>query len=227
MSIKGIDISSNNGALIDFHAVRKSGVRFVYIKVSEGTYVNPYARRHATEAKAAGLLVGAYCFVTPKDGRTGRWEADHFLQKAREAGLLDEGCLRPAADIEVTRLPAGKPSRRYHYDFVERLIRHMERRSEGEALFGAFDCRPMIYTGGWFWDGVLGARNAHGCPLWLAAYSRAWKTLIPKAFRQGVSIHQHTDKGTVPGITTSVDLNTYFGNDVNQLRRRHCLRRGI
>lgn len=210
MSVRGIDVSSNNGH-IDWEQVAESGVRFAFIKVCEGGYVNPQAENDAHEAKRAGIVVGAYCFVSPKSGRTGAIEAEFFLDHARRCGLLDKGCLRPAADIEVTYLLVGKPSRRYHYRFVERVT----------ARLGT---TPFIYTGSWFWDGILGARNAHDCPLWLAAYSRSWKRLIPPAFKRGVSIHQHTDQGRVPGIAGHVDLNLYLGRDVAMLKRRHCLK---
>lgn len=221
MSVLGVDISSNNGRNVDFRRLYKDGVRFVYIKVTEGTnYVNPYAAVHAKEAQDAGLLVGAYCFVSPKSGRTGRQEADYFVEKARAAGLLKKGCLRPCADIEISALPKGKPSRQYHYAFVERLIAKIPAGS-----FGAFDRRPLIYTGSWFWDGVLGAHNAHKCPLWLAAYSTAWKRFVPKAFKKGVSIHQFTDKLRVGG--GSFDGDHYLGKSTATLRRHHTLKHSI
>lgn len=207
----GIDISANNGQHIDFKKVRNSGVKFVFIKVSEGTYVNPYARAHARAAKAAGLLVGAYCFVTPKRGRTGAQEAEMFLKNARAAGLLEKGCLRPAADVEVTNLPAGVESRKYHYAFIERLIKELDGN------------KPFIYTAKWFWDGVLGAKNSHRCPLWLASYTPKWRTLIPTGWTR-VAVHQYTDQAVVPGIAGHVDANTYFGT-VSDLTRKHALRK--
>lgn len=210
MAVRGIDVSANNGH-IDWGRVAKSGVRFAYIKVSEGDYLNPQAAADAHNAKAAGLLVGAYCFVSPKAGRTGGQEADLFLARALKAGLLSKGCLRPVADIEVTRLPVGRPSRRYDYQFLARIIK-------------VTGVKPFVYTGSWFWDGVLGARNSHGCPLWLAAYTTTWKRYIPQGFKRGVSIHQWTDKGTVPGIAGHVDLDTYLGRDVRTFKRRHCLK---
>jgi len=212
MSVKGIDISSNNGRNIDFHKVKKSGVEFVYIKVSQGTtYVNPYAKLHASEAKAAGLLVGAYAFLSPTKTGHGADEADYFLKHARECGLLSKGCLRPVADIEITHRAAGKPSRQYDYAFLDRVIAKEK-------------IKPFIYTGSWFWDGVLHARNAHGCPLWLAAYTSSWKKYIPKGFLRGVSIHQETDKGRVPGISGYVDIDRYLGKNVALLKRRHTIK---
>lgn len=211
MSVLGFDISSNNGQNLDFHAARKAGFRFVFIKVSEGThYVNPYAKEHTQKAKDAGLLVGAYAFVSPQSDRTGREEADFFLKHAHECGLLEAGCLRPVADIEVTKLPKGQPSRKYHYDFVQRII-------------NTIGTKPFIYTGSWFWDGVLGAKNAHRCPLWLASYTKDFKRYIPKGFHR-VNIHQFTDKQSVAGVGPKVDGDRYLGKDVDMLRRHHTLK---
>lgn len=221
MSVKGFDISSNNGSNLDFHKAYKAGYRFVYIKVTEGTnYVNPYAAKHAREAKAAGLLVGAYCFVSPRSGRTGVQEADYFIKHARNAGLLAKGCLRPVADIEITALPKGKPSRVYHYAFVTRVAMHLKRGS-----FNSFDGKPFIYTASWFWDGILGARNAHGCPLWLAAYTSSWHKYVPRAFK-GASIHQYTDHENVAGVGKA-DADRYLGKNVKALAHNHTLKHAI
>jgi len=214
MSVLGVDLSSNNGPSHDFKRAYREGVRFVLIKVSEGTnYVNPRAARHAREAKAAGLLVGAYAFLRPSTEHTAEEEAEYFFRHAREAGLLERGCLRPTLDIEVTGLVAGRPSRRYDYRVIERLIK----------LMGPHGKRPFIYTGSWFWDGVLGARNAHKCPLWLAAYVSNYKRFIPRGFRR-VSIWQYTDKATIPGFSGKVDADRYLGKDVHALRAAHCLK---
>jgi len=210
MSVRGLDLSSNNGSHIDFHQIRKAGFRFVIIKVTEGTnYVNPYAKRHATEAKAAGLIVGAYAFLKPSGTHTPEAEAAYFLHHAYECGLLQRGCLRPTVDVEVTSLPKGKPSRRYVYRVIEYIIRKI-------------NCKPFVYTGSWFWDGVLGAKNTHKCPLWLAAYTSAWRKLIPKSWG-GVSIHQETDRGSAHGVSGRVDVDRYLGRDVAMLRRHHVL----
>lgn len=209
----GIDISSNNGSNIDFKKVRASGVEFVFVKVSQGTsYVNPNAERHIREAKAAGLIVGGYHFIDPQPGRKPVLEADHFLRHARGFGVLNKGCLRPAMDSEISGLTAGRPSRRYHYKVIERVI-------------DKTTTRPFIYTAQWFWTGVLGALNAHECPLWLASYSSGWRKLIPNPWK-GVSIHQYTDKGRVPGVSTFCDLNAYLAN-TKHLHNTHVLKKNV
>lgn len=204
MSVKGIDISSNNGPSIDFKKVHASGVRFVFVKVSEGAnYVNPYAERHVHNARAAGLIVGGYHFVHQATGTYASTEAAHFVHNARELGLLKKGSLRPAIDSEIGT------SRQYHYRVIEHTITDT-------------NLHPFIYTGSWFWTGVLKARNPHKCPLWLAAYTSSWKKYIPVGWT-GASIHQWTDKGKVPGIGTKVDLDTYL-SDLAHLRKNHVLK---
>lgn len=209
-SVKGIDVSSNNGRSINFTKVHDSGVKFVFVKVSEGTtYVNPYAARHVHDARAAGLIVGGYHFVHPASGVDPHTEADHFLANARKLGLLKAGSLRPAIDSETSVLKPGYASRRYHYGVIDRVI------SEANV-------HPFIYTGQWFWTGVLGARNSHKCPLWLAAYTSGWRKLIPYPWK-GVSIHQYTDKGRVPGISTPCDLDLYLADEAH-LHNNHVLK---
>ncbi len=62
--ILGVDVSTwqhPDGAAIDWEKVYKVGVRFVLVKATQGTsYVNPWFHRDVDDARAAGLLVGAY-----------------------------------------------------------------------------------------------------------------------------------------------------------------------
>lgn len=213
MSVKGIDLSSNNGETIDFRRIYQDGFRFCIIKATQGTtYRNPYVNEHAHAAKRAGLIVGAYAFLDPSAKHSAQAEADHFLSVAHDAGLLKAGCLRPTVDIEATGLPKGRPSRRYDYRVIERVIQRMG------------GTHPFIYTGSWFWDGVLQARNAHKCPLWLAAYVPNWRRFIPGGFDH-VAIHQYSDKGASHGVRGPVDLDLYLGTSVKMLRSHHCLRK--
>lgn len=170
MSEIGVDISAYQGEHIDFKKVRAHGVRFVLIKVSEGTtYTNKLAKKHAEQAKAAGLIVGAYHFLRPSGDHTAEAEVNHFFAQAHAAGLLERGCLRPVLDVEVTGLAKFLPTRRYVYRAITHLIKKMGPKAK----------KPFIYTGSWFWDGVLGARNPHKCPLWLAAYTSNPTRFIP------------------------------------------------
>jgi GH25 family lysozyme M1 (1,4-beta-N-acetylmuramidase) len=68
--MKGIDISAYQPN-VDFEKVKAAGIEVVYIKATEGTsYINPYLKKHAAAAKAAGLKVGFYHFFKWKSQRT-------------------------------------------------------------------------------------------------------------------------------------------------------------
>jgi len=68
-AIRGVDISSwqhANGAPIDWWELYDAGYHFVIVKATQGaTYVNPWIVRDLDDARAAGLLVGAYHFWEP------------------------------------------------------------------------------------------------------------------------------------------------------------------
>jgi GH25 family lysozyme M1 (1,4-beta-N-acetylmuramidase) len=61
---KGIDVSSwqhPNGRAIDWEEVYADGWIFALVKVTQGAgYTNPWGKKDISDARAAGLLVGAY-----------------------------------------------------------------------------------------------------------------------------------------------------------------------
>lgn len=63
-SIRGIDVSNWQG-YIDYSEVKNSGVEIVYIKASQGdSIVDPYFQTNYNNAKANGLKIGLYHFLT-------------------------------------------------------------------------------------------------------------------------------------------------------------------
>lgn len=75
---RGIDVSEWQRA-IDFSRVRQSGIQVVYIRSSLGSdYTDPYFRRNYEGAKAQGLKVGFYHYVTARTVAQAKQEA-HFL----------------------------------------------------------------------------------------------------------------------------------------------------
>ena len=66
---QGIDVSRWQGD-IDFSLVKNFGIDIVYIKSSEGrSYVDPYFEKNYSEAKANGLKIGFYHYVTARSVR--------------------------------------------------------------------------------------------------------------------------------------------------------------
>jgi lysozyme len=212
MAVKGIDVSYAQGSNIDWHAVYRSGVRFVYFKVNEGDLIDKtttLARVNA--AKRAGLLVGGYNFVHPRSTRRGSTEFNIFYKRAKALGLLDKGTLRPMLDFENTHTN-NFLTRTYVSSWIKACVKTAR-------------IHPVIYTGYYFWN-QFGFKTDFNCPLWLAAYgvTQDWvKKHVPKPFDHA-AFWQYTDSARVPGVPGKVDGDLYLGRDVAQLKRLHTHR---
>jgi lysozyme len=195
--LKGIDISSYNGS-VDFKKLQAAGYGFVIAKSSEGAdwKDGTFTKERVKEIRAAGMRVGAYHFLRPKPGRSGKVEGAFFINTAYAAGYGKPGDLRPVIDFEATQL--GRPQTlRYLVECINEV-----KRLTGKA--------PIIYTGGPFWNENTGeCRDNFGCQLWLAAYVKDPQQYLPAAWATtGWAIWQHTDTGSVPGVrSASVDQN--------------------
>jgi len=65
MNELGLDISRHQGTVIDWDKVASSGVKFLYIKCSQGTdHKDPNFEANIVNAKKVGIKVGPYHFTT-------------------------------------------------------------------------------------------------------------------------------------------------------------------
>lgn len=195
----GIDVSHHQGS-IDWRAVEQSGVRFAWIKATEGgTFVDPRFRENWAGAEASGLLRGAYHYFT--FCRSGRVQADRFKATLGEA---DPDALPPAIDLEFAGNCSDFPSRSALSDELTVFI---------EAVADHFGKRPILYsTPRSYWAYVAGSgfellswrRDTVGAPRW--------------PLRRPFDVWQYADDGVVPGIDGPVDLNLFAGS-VEQLAK--------
>lgn len=76
---EGIDVSGWQGN-INFEEVKNSGIEIVYMKASEGSsFVDPYFDQNYTNAKANGLKVGFYHYLTARSVEEAVEEARFFV----------------------------------------------------------------------------------------------------------------------------------------------------
>lgn len=150
-------------------------------------YIDPTLEDNYANAKAAGLDVGAYYYTNA----TSEELADRELAVLRKALVGKEMTMPVAVDLESDHLigmPYGDLSNlaAYHLEQIEKM--------------GFF---AQLYTYTSYANVHLDmARLAGRWDVWLADYTG--KT--PKVdFRYNA--HQHTSKGSVPGISGNVDLN--------------------
>ena len=187
-SVHGIDVSSYQGR-INWPEVARNRVRFAFIKASEGTTLrDPRFVRNWREARAAGVLCGAYHYFQPN--HDGLMQANLFAQTVP----LAPGDLPPVLDVEAANFHDVAVLRRE----VARWLRLIE------AHYGV---RPILYSNHSFYKRHL-AGHFDDYPLWLAHYEVERPALPPSKW----IIWQHSDEAYVPGIRGAVDFNVFQGN---------------
>lgn len=186
---RGIDISEFQGE-IDFEEVRRSGIEAVYIRVGAGEYTDEYFAENYERAKAAGLKIGFYHYVTARSVEEGRRQARFFASLA--AGR--EPDMRLAMDFEYF----GSLSVSQINAISEAYLDELTALTKREAV---------IYSD------LSNARNifsralAEKYPLWAAQYGADEPSANGK-WREWVGF-QYTDEGRVGGIYGNVDRDIF------------------
>ncbi|MEV3870528.1 GH25 family lysozyme [Streptomyces sp. NPDC049906] len=163
---EGVDVSSHQGN-VAWSTLWDSGVRWAYVKATEGTYYkNPYHPQQYNGSYAVGMIRGAYHFATP-DTTNGATQADYFVDNgggwSRDGrtlpGVLDIEW-NPYGDACYDKTPAQMVT--WIRDFTQRY-RHRTGRD------------PVIYTATNWWVQCTGDSAAFGAvnPLWIARYAAA------------------------------------------------------
>ena len=184
--MKGIDISMHNGS-INFGAVKNNGISVVIIKATEGVhYIDPFLEKHYAGAKAAGLNIGFYHFMSEKTNPTQQAVDFWNAIKGKQFNIL------PCLDIETNSWGRSR---------IEISNRCIEFLTKFKALSG-LNC--MVYTGGYFGRDNLDSR-VKKYPGWIAHYG----VNSPMATGFNIVGHQYTEDGRVNGVITRVDINNF------------------
>jgi len=187
----GIDVSKWQGA-IDWPTVRSSGVRFAFIRVSDGTgYYDGQFQTNWSGAQAAGVLRGAYQFFRADEDAVA--QADLLVDTLETHGV---GELPPVIDVETTEGLSGSTIASRVGQWLDRV----------ESRLGV---KGIIYTGSYFWEDNIGSAAFADHPLWIAHWTSGCPT-IPSAW-SGWAFHQYSATGSVPGISGDVDLDRFDG----------------
>lgn len=199
--VPGIDVSHWQGT-IDWDQVAASGMKYAFIRVSDGTgTLDSEFDRNWNESARVGMLRGAYQYFRPNQDPIA--QAKIMVEKVGQLGPND---LPPVLDLESGG-NEGIPA--------ERIVSAaMEWAKYVEEHTGK---RPIIYAGHYYWEGEVQASDAFAdYLLWVPNYSRDWP-LVPDPW-QSWAFFQHTSEGRVPGIAGNVDMN-YFNGDEGALSR--------
>lgn len=194
--IHGIDVARFQ-TQVDWRKARKAGIRFAFIKATEGgDFLDPMFRDHWRGAGRAKVLRGAYhffYFCRPAVDQA-RW----FIRNVPKT----RGMLPPVLDMEwnpfsptCTKRPPGATVRREARIFLDMLERH-------------YGQRPILYTTPEFYR-QTGIGRLPKTEFWLRSTAKTPAETYP---RQNWHFWQYSGTGSVPGIAGDVDLNAFAGS---------------
>ena len=188
MKIKGIDISHWQGQ-IDFKKVKESGIDFVIIKAGgsdAGFYKDKMFETNYREARTAGLSVGAYYFVGKKfyGVVSGAADAERFYEIIKDKEFDYPIFL----DVETT-------DARYKELATDAAISFCEHLQNKGYFVGIYASDISGYKEKLNHDRIMSYSH------WVARYGNN-----PDVCRDN-DIWQYSSKGSVAGISGSVDLD--------------------
>ncbi len=196
LPVQGIDVSRWQGD-IDWADVRGAGIRFAYLKTTEGgDHVDPSFARNWDGAAAAGVPRGAYHFM-------------YWCRPVHQQALFfmlnvpaDPGALPPVLDVEWNN----------HSETCDRKVSASEARGMIEVMLAAMQAHtgktPVIYTDINFHKDVLSGGQFSGYPFWLRSVAAEPRTVYDN---RPWRFWQFTATGRVDGIRGDVDRNAFNG----------------
>jgi lysozyme len=197
-TVHGIDVSRYqqkiNWAEVAKEREGEPKIAFAFIKASEGkTLSDSYFSYNMREARAQGMLVGAYHYYKPNINSTK--QAQNFIN------LVDllPGDLPPVLDIEEES-PYGN----------ENMLKGI--RNWLEIVEQHYGMTPIIYTSNSFHRDCLSSGGFERYPFWIAHY---YKKEIKTESRW--LFWQHSDKARISGIESCTDINVFNGS-VDELK---------
>jgi lysozyme len=186
--VRGIDVSHHQGQ-INWSAVKASGIRFAYIKATEGTgFTDATFAENWKNSNAAGIVHGAYHFFTL--GTSGESQAAHFIATVP----ADANALPPAIDLEFSgynkeRRPPPEEFQRELATFWDAVVAHYRK-------------LPVVYTASDFQKQYL-----RFMPI-----ERLWIRDVVLKPDAGWTFWQFSARGRVHGVPGFVDLNAFHSN---------------
>ena len=172
---------------------QKYPLDFVFIRATVGKdRVDRQFKRNWLGAKDNKMIRGAYHYYRPNENSIE--QAELFIKTV----TLRKGDLPPVLDIE--RLPKNQS-----IDSLKVGLKRWLQKVESH-----YKVRPIIYTGEQYYNDFL-KEEFSAYLFWIANYN-----FYRESIEEDWLFWQFTEKATVPGIKTSVDINIYNG-DLEQL----------
>ena len=200
---KAFDAYRGQG-VIDFVAAYNAGYKLVVLKASEALSIDPMFDTNWRKATDAGLLVMSYHFF--RSNVDGKSQADFHMHTTQSFADAIDYKHAVALDIEtadgVTSISLRQTRAKGFWDEI----------ALNQKL-------PGVYTSKNYWQTLMGNMvlplNVWG---WLAAWTNlvpalpiGWKEAQTRLWQYGV-YNNYPWCEPVPGVTTDVDVNRWFGD---------------
>ncbi|MDP5314714.1 lysozyme [Streptomyces poriferorum] len=187
---EGVDVSGHQNA-VAWSTLWNSGVKWAYVKASEGTYyTNEDFAQQYNGSYNVGMIRGSYHFATP-DTTSGATQANYFVDHG--GGWSKDGKTLPGVlDIEWNPYGAqcyGKTAAGM-VSWIRDFVNTYKSRTGRDAV---------IYTATSWWQSCTGNNASFGAtnPLWVARYNTTVGTL--PAGWGFYTIWQYTSSGPTVG----------------------------
>ncbi|MFC5956240.1 lysozyme [Streptomyces pratens] len=187
---EGVDVSSHQGD-VAWPTLWSSGVKWAYVKATEGTYYNnPFYTQQYNGSYSTGMIRGAYHFATP-DSASGAAQADYFVDRGG-AWSPDGRTLPGVLDIEWN--PSGDACYGKSQSAMVSWIRDFLDRYRARTGRDAVICTATSW-----WQQCTGNHAGFSTtnPLWVARYAAAVGEL--PAGWASYTMWQYTSTGPVVG----------------------------
>lgn len=197
MPVQGIDISKYQGE-IDWNRVRRAGIAFAYMKVSEGgDHVDERFYRNWEASSRAGVARGVYHFMYWC--RTASEQAVWFSQAVPH----DPTQLPPVLDLEWNHASVSCPNKVSRADALAKIHKMLEIMEYHTGK------KPVIYTDITFHREVLEGEFP-GYEFWLRSVAAEPRHRYRD---RDWAFWQYTATGRVPGVSGNVDRNVFKGSE--------------
>lgn len=208
MLSKGADISLWND-VTSWEDAKSNGIEWLSIKASQRDYQDPKWALHVRGARAAGIPVMPYHYLT--DERSGEEQYEAFSH-AIEVGGGWKGLLVPALDVEGNSNNRINVSSSEYLDIAEEWCRCLKADIGRDAV---------IYTYPSFNNEHGVGRRLGDHPLWAASYVKG----SPAKFAGWGTwtFWQYDDHGHVEGLGGGLDVNYYNGSVQDLISKQSVL----
>ena len=185
--VRGVDVSRYQGT-VDWSSVAAGGVRFVYLKATEGAnFRDADFAENLVSARKAGLDCGAYHFF--RLNSPGLEQAQNFI-KTVPRGVCSLPC---AVDLEYTGNSSARPT---VTEFRQQLDAFVK------AIRAEYGSEPVFYV-----DDDLAQDYLAGYPI-----QHRWVRAVVFGPGSAWIFWQFSELGKVPGIHGFVDMDVFNGD---------------